>query len=80
MLTHMWTFNQELGVKRHVVQQDPFYTVAFPDIATDDMRWLRLFREKYDPHHAVVDPHFTMVFGIRDLSEGVYLTHVAVVR
>jgi 2'-5' RNA ligase superfamily len=60
-----------------VVRQDPIYTVAFPEIATDDMRWIQLIREQHDPQFATVDPHFTMVFGIRDLSEGVYLNHVA---
>jgi hypothetical protein len=60
-----------------LVQQDPFYTAAFPDLAADDRRWLQLFREQHDPHFEVLDPHFTMVFGIRDLSEAVFLDHVA---
>jgi len=58
-------------------RQDTIYTVAFPELATDDMRWLQLFREQHDPNFAKVDPHFTMVFGIRDLSKDVYLNHVA---
>jgi hypothetical protein len=66
-----------LDPRGHVVQQEAFYTVAFPDIAADDMRWMQLFREQHDPQHKVVAPHFTLVFGIHDLSEGEYLDHVA---
>jgi hypothetical protein len=57
------------------VSQDPFYTVAFPEVAAHDLRWIQLLRQKYDPNFALVDPH-TMVFGISDLSEGVYLHQV----
>jgi hypothetical protein len=59
------------------VQQEAYYTVAFPAIAADDMRWMQLFRKNHDPQYGVVDPHFTLAFGIRDLSEHEYLNHVA---
>jgi len=59
------------------MQHDPFFTVAFPEIVKDDLRWVQFFRERHDPHYEVVDPHFTMAFGIRDLSPGAYLNHVA---
>lgn len=63
--------------KTHAAQQDPLYTVAYLQIATQDMLWLQLFREKHDLRYAVVDPHFTLVYGIRGLSQTVYLRHVA---
>jgi 2'-5' RNA ligase len=54
-----------------------YYTVAFLDIAADDLRWIQRFREQHDPFYATLDPHFTLVFGIRELPEDLYLTHVA---
>jgi len=62
-------------VRSDVVHE--YYTVAFLDIAANDMRWIQLFREQHDPFYATLDPHFTLVFGIGDLPENLYLTHVA---
>lgn len=53
-----------------------YYTVAFLDITPNDMRWLQFFREKHDSFYATVDPHFTLVFGIRGLSQDEYLRHI----
>jgi 2'-5' RNA ligase len=59
------------------MRQDPFYTIAFLDLAPDDRHWLQLFRESHDPQYAVIDPHFTFVFAIHNVSEDEYRNHVA---
>jgi 2'-5' RNA ligase len=55
----------------------PFYTVAYLDISKVHAQWIQDFRQKHDPHFAVVEPHFTMVFGVRDVEESIYLEHIA---
>jgi 2'-5' RNA ligase len=55
----------------------PFYTVAYLGIAEVQMRWIQDFRRKHDPRYTAVEPHFTLVFGIRDVEEPVYLEHIA---
>ena len=55
----------------------PFYTVAYLSIPEDQAQWIQGFRQKHDPHFTVVEPHFTMVFGVRDVEESIYLEHVA---
>lgn len=55
----------------------PFYTVAYLGIPEMQMRWIQDFRQKHDPHFTVVEPHFTLVFGVRDVEESVYLDHIA---
>lgn len=54
----------------------PFYTVAYLSISESQARWIQDFRRKHDPHFTVVEPHFTMVFGVRDVEESVYLQHI----
>lgn len=55
----------------------PFYTVAYLGVPEAQAQWIQDFRKKHDPHFTVVEPHFTMVFGIRDIEESVYLKHIA---
>ena len=55
----------------------PFYTVAYLSIPEDQMQWIQDFRQKHDPHVTVVEPHFTLVFGVRDVEESTYLDHIA---
>jgi 2'-5' RNA ligase len=52
------------------------WTVALPDIAAEDLRWIQLVREKHDPFYPTIDPHFTLVFGIHELPEDLYLGHI----
>ena len=54
----------------------PFYTVAFLDIPMAQLKWIQEFRQKNDPHFTVVEPHFTLVFGIKDVAESTYLAHI----
>ena len=56
---------------------NPFYTVAYLCIPEVQMQWIQDFRQKHDSHFAVVEPHFTLVFGVRDVEESVYLEHIA---
>lgn len=55
----------------------PFFTVAYLAIPEGQAQWIRSFRQKHDPHFTVVEPHFTMVFGVRDVEESIYLEHIA---
>ena len=41
------------------------------------MQWIQAFRVKNDPNYSVVDPHFTLVFGIRDVDEDMYFDHIS---
>jgi len=54
----------------------PFYTVAFPDIAAAQRQWIQEVRREHDPNFGVVDPHFTLVFSVRDMDEAAYLGHI----
>jgi 2'-5' RNA ligase len=58
------------------MSSDSLYTVAYPSVPESQMKWIQEFRMKHDPHYTVVDPHFTLVFGVRDVEESAYLTHV----
>jgi len=55
----------------------PFYTVAYLGIPENQAQWIQSFRQRHDPHVTVVEPHFTMVFGVRDVEESIYLEHIA---
>jgi 2'-5' RNA ligase len=55
----------------------PFYTVAYLDIPPAQRQWIQAFRQRHDPHFHAVEPHFTLVFGIRDVEPQCYLDHIA---
>jgi 2'-5' RNA ligase len=57
----------------------PLYTVGYLEIPASQTQWLQAFRQQNDPHYRVVEPHFTMVFGVRDLDEAIYLSHIEAV-
>jgi hypothetical protein len=57
----------------------PLYTVGYLEIPAVQMQWLQAFRQQHDPHYRAVDPHFTMVFGVSDLDEATYLSHIEAV-
>ena len=53
------------------------YTVCYPDIAPDDLAFIEELREQHDlPYCNVVAAHFTLVFGVREISEPQYVNHV----
>lgn len=54
----------------------PFYTVAYLGVPKAERQWIQAFRQKHDPHYTVVEPHFTLVFGVREVEESVYLEHI----
>jgi hypothetical protein len=58
---------------------DPLYTIATLHIPTIQMQWIQDFRAQHDPHFTVVEPHFTMVFGVRGIEPSVYCQHVEAV-
>ena len=56
------------------------YTIAYPTLAAADFAFINEFRHQHDlPYRDVVRPHFTQVFGCRDIAEPDYLDHVAAV-
>lgn len=57
----------------------PLYTIATLDISDGQMSWIQAFRAQHDPHFTVVEPHFTMVFGVRGVEASVYCQHVEAV-
>jgi 2'-5' RNA ligase len=40
-------------------------------------QWIQVFRQRHDPHFDTVEPHFTLVFGVRDVEPQRYLDHIA---
>lgn len=56
------------------------YTVAYPDCADQDLRTIDAWRAAHDPTgHALVRPHFTLVFACSAVDPAAYLAHVAAV-
>ena len=52
--------------------------LCYPKLAPEDQRFIAEFRARYDlPYRDVVQPHFTMVFQVRDLAEPVFSERVA---
>ena len=52
-----------------------FYCLAFPKISAADLAWIQAVRQEHDPQFALVDPHFTLVFGT-EVDEAQLRTHV----
>lgn len=57
----------------------PLYTIATLDIPDVQMSWIQAFRAQHDPHFKVVEPHFTMVFGVKGVEQWMYCRHVEAV-
>jgi 2'-5' RNA ligase len=56
------------------------YTVAYPECDAQDMHAVDIWRADNDPTgHALVRPHFTLVFGSDGMDATTYLDHVAAV-
>lgn len=55
----------------------PLYTVAYLEIPETQVNWIQEFRREHDPYFEVVDPHFTLVFGVRGVEQDTYLDHIA---
>jgi len=54
------------------------YTVAYPDCAAQDLHGVDRWRAAHDPAgHALVRPHFTLVFACDAVDPATYLAHVA---
>lgn len=39
-----------------------YLVVAYPRLDEADARWVQAIRQQYDPHAAIIAPHFTLVF------------------
>ena len=56
------------------------YTLAYPTLTEVDREWIEAFRHRHDkPYRDLVTAHFTLVFGIDEISEDHYCTHVKTV-
>jgi len=53
------------------------YTLAFPRLAAADRNRIDRVRAENDPDARLVAPHFTLVFGCRDVSAEAFEAHVA---
>jgi 2'-5' RNA ligase superfamily len=53
------------------------FTLAYPILGALDKATINAFRAQHDLRNArLVEPHFTMIFGITGVDEGDYLGHV----
>src|SRR6266576_2757254 len=56
----------------------PLYALCYPDVSETDAQFIREFRKQHDvPYRDVVDFHFTMVFGTKDVDEQAFVNHVS---
>lgn len=56
------------------------YTVAYPECAAQDLQAMDTWRAANDPTgHALIRPHFTLLFACDAVDEPTYLAHVAAV-
>lgn len=55
------------------------YALAYPVLSEADSGFIARFRAEHDARHALVAPHFTMMFGCSAVGEAEYLQHVAAV-
>lgn len=54
------------------------FTVVFPRWDEDGAARVQAWRSRHDPQAALLEPHFTLVFGA-PVAQGAYLDHVAAV-
>src|SRR3990167_8978125 len=68
-------------MQRGVFPLNPtLYTVAYPECDARDLQTIDTWRAANDPTgHALVRPHFTLVFACNAVDEPTYLAHVAAV-
>lgn len=53
------------------------YTLCYPTLSKSDNEFIRSFRREHDlPFRDVVEHHFTIVFGISDISTQDYIDHI----
>lgn len=56
------------------------YTVAYPECEAQDLRAVDTWRAAHDAAgHAMIRPHFTLVFACNAVDEATYLAHVEAV-
>lgn len=56
------------------------YTVSHPDLAPEDRACIARFRDAHDlPFRDVIAAHFTLVFGVQDIEDMAYESHIRAV-
>ena len=56
------------------------FTVSYPEISAEATAFINAFRQRHDVRHrAVVEAHFTMVFGCAAVSLNEYTDHIAAI-
>jgi hypothetical protein len=54
-----------------------YLAVSYPKLSKEDLQWIQGYRKENDPRYfSVVDPHFTLVFGIADIDQETFITEV----
>ena len=54
-----------------------YLVVAYPNLSQIDYTWIQTYRKKYDPrYYSVIEPHFTLVFGIDGISKEQFIKEV----
>ncbi len=46
-----------------------YYVITYPELSSGSFEWIQKYRESHDSQYKLVDPHFTLVFGIEDIDE-----------
>jgi 2'-5' RNA ligase len=54
--------------------------LAYPQIEKNDFEWIQSFRAKHDErYYNIVNPHFTIVFPVFDVSEEDFVKHTEMI-
>src|ERR1700694_2541419 len=50
--------------------------VAYPKVSQADFDWIQGYRKRNDPRYSVIQPHFTIVFAVKDMEQEAFLEEV----
>lgn len=53
-----------------------YLVIAYPQLAPDDFNKIQVYRKQHDLLFSVVDPHFTIVFPVLDLSSEDFISEI----
>lgn len=55
-----------------------YLVVAYPQLRQSDFDWVQAYRKQNDPrYYSVIEPHFTIVFAIHDISKARFIDEVS---
>jgi len=53
-----------------------YLVIAYPQLAPEDFSKIQVYRKQHDLLFGVVDPHFTIVFPVHDLSQEDFISEI----